>query len=104
MSAPEFTPDTSKPLGPQVTAYLNDTSHHIKVTAENVDEFVLLAKWQNHPWTILTPRGTYHTQHLCERWIVPRWDGGRDDVFWLDSIIWHSDEDGWVARYVERFS
>lgn len=89
---------------------LNDTSHHIRVTDENRHVWLLHERYRNRPWTLLTPLGTFTSDRLHDRWIVPRrpdperpWDPGpKDAVFHLDTIIWCSDADGWVAEYKER--
>jgi hypothetical protein len=81
---------------------LNDTSHHILITDDNIDEWLLLDCYRDKPWTLLTPRGPFEARQLCAWWNVPSADHSTVDVFHLHKIIWHSDADGWVAEYVER--
>lgn len=110
----EFVLDPTKPTEKQVFDFLNNTSHHVIVTDENRHLWLLSEKYRDKPWRILTPRGTFQATRLSDYWSVPRsqepadlskeagefwWAPEPIDVFVLSRIIWHSDEDGWVAQY-----
>jgi len=95
--APEQRPGESPAAWAQ--RVLSDTSHHVVIDESNIHEWLLLEQYRNKPWKLMTPRGTFDSDRLHERWVVPHIDGHPDDVFRLRKIIWHSDEDGWVAEY-----